>query len=251
MYRRYFAIKIESIRFDSDPHPPCIEPSCIQFSLEFWKRGQKILPHGVALVWHSRWSSYLRYAVTRVAWNVTTDGRARSRRWLRHVVHSVLVDRNWIFNWHVRMSCEYVQVVRKMGGQAYTRRIYTTLTHSLTYSMKQTPFSEANRFSASQEIPCNLCNQKVHYRIHKCPSPVPILSQLDPVHTTTSHFLKIHLNIILPSMPGSPKWSPSLRCHHQNPVYASPFLPYTLHAPPSSFCSILSPERYLVRITDH
>jgi len=105
-------------------------------------------------------------------------------------------------------------------------------TYLLTHSTEQSPYWEADRFSASQEIPHTLWNPKIHYRIHKCPPPDPILGQLDPVHATTSQFLKIHLNIIFPSTPGSSKWSFSLRFPHQNPVCTSA-LPLTcyIHRP--------------------
>ena len=81
----------------------------------------------------------------------------------------------------------------------------------LTYFMVQSPSCETNWFAASQEIPRISRNPKVHYRTHKRPPPVSILGQPNPVRIPTSHLLEIRPNIIHPSTPRSPQWSPSLR----------------------------------------
>ena len=102
--------------------------------------------------------------------------------------------------------------------------------------MEQNSSWEADRFSASHEIPRISRNPKIHYHIHKCPPTVPISSQLGPVHIPTFHFLMTHLNIILPSAPESPKWSLSLMFPHQNPVYTSP-VPHSRYMPHPSHSS--------------
>jgi len=99
--------------------------------------------------------------------------------------------------------------------------------------MVQSSSSAANWFAASQEIPRISRNPKVHYRTHKRPPPVSILGQPNPVHMPTSHLLEIHPNIIHPSTPRSPHWSPSLRFPHQDPIH-SPLLTHTRHMPSPS-----------------
>jgi hypothetical protein len=84
---------------------------------------------------------------------------------------------------------------------------------ALTYSMEQSPSWEAKTSWATQEISRILWNPNVHNSTHKSSPPVRILSQIYPVHAPQSNLSQVHFNI-LPSMPGSSKWSPSLRFPH-------------------------------------
>jgi len=112
----------------------------------------------------------------------------------------------------------------EMGHGQAAGRIHSlrskVITPWLSYSMQQGLHWEANRFSASQEIPRIPQNPKIHYRIHKCPPPISIPSRINPI-PAPSHFLKIYLNIILPSTPGISKWYLSLMFSHHIPVYTS------------------------------
>ena len=104
----------------------------------------------------------------------------------------------------------------------------------LTYSVEQSPFREAKRFSDSQEISRIVCNPKVRYRIHKCPPPVPILNQLDPIHISISHLLKIHLT------------SSNLRLGLPSGLFPSDFPTKTLYTPLLSPVHATCPARLIL-----
>ena len=106
----------------------------------------------------------------------------------------------------------------------------------LTYSTVKSPSREANWFAVSQEIPRISRNPKVHYRTNKRPPSASILGQPNPVHIPTSHLLEIIPNIIHPSTPRSPQWSPSFQFPHQDPIHP-PLLTHTRHMPSPSHSS--------------
>ena len=105
----------------------------------------------------------------------------------------------------------------------------------LLHSMEQSPSWEAKRISASQEIPRILWNPKIHYRFHKCPPTVSVLSQIDPVHSLTSHFLKAHISITLHLRLGLPS------C-----LFPSVFPTKTLHTPLHSPIHATCPARFIL-----
>jgi hypothetical protein len=87
--------------------------------------------------------------------------------------------------------------------------------HSL---MEPGPSLEATNCAATQELPSSLWNPRVHHRLHKFPPLVPILSQINPIHTIPSYLSKINFNIVYPPTSLSSQWSLSFWLSHHYPI---------------------------------
>jgi hypothetical protein len=106
--------------------------------------------------------------------------------------------------------------------------------------VEQSRSREANRSSASQEIPAFYGTRKFITAFTNTRHLSPYRAR--PIHSVlSSHVLKIHFNIIIPSMRSSFKWSVSLRFPHQNPLCTSP-VSHMCHVHRSSYfaCNLTS-----------
>jgi hypothetical protein len=146
------------------------------------------------------------------------------------------------------LSCHFSSFTETISHFAsYFLSCYTILQVLLTYCVEQSPASEANRSSATQEIQRILWNLDVHCLIHNNP-PLSLLwatwIQSTPNPSSWRSIMIVLIHAYVFRLVSFPQISPRNSCWHVSCLHTC-HIPSTSH---SYFASILNGVNYINRV---
>jgi hypothetical protein len=128
--------------------------------------------------------SVSKYSAVRVVQAKNSDREVGGTFWLvtqADIMPAVYNDCDFDYDYDYYFSIWYHRALMSFPVTVLpTKWKYVPVTYLLT---ELSPSWEATNCAATQELPSILWSPKVHHRVHKSPPLVPVLSQIDPVHT--------------------------------------------------------------------